>query len=111
MPKVKTQEPVEQEQTEQEPKAKTGQRLILLDGTKIEDGLAGYADGKLWCWIHGFTMREAADIFFDAAKTGKIICEQDEMSHEYADFTNCVNLFIDSDGKVSACLTRRNANV
>lgn len=90
---------------------KTGQRLIFLDGTIIEGGSCGYADAKLWCWVKGFTMPEAAQIFFDPAKTGKIIFEYGEMSNEYDGFTNCINLFIDNDGQISACLTRGNLNV
>lgn len=90
---------------------KTGQRLILLDGTIIENGSCGYADGNLWCWITGYTMQQAAAIFFDPDKTGKIIFEYGEMSDEYEGFTNCINLFIDSDGKVSVCLVRGDASV
>lgn len=85
---------------------KTGQRLILNDETVIEDGSCGYANGCLWCWVTGFTMAEAAAIFFDSEKTAKIVYEYGEMSNEYDGFTNCTNLFIDDDGKVSACLKR-----
>ena len=90
----------------QDQKQKTGQRLILNDGTVIEDGRCGYASGNLWCWVSGYTMPEAAGIFFDAGKTAKIVYEYGEMSNEYDGFTNCTNLFIDDDGKVSACLKR-----
>ena len=50
---------------------KEGQRLILMDETTIEDGKCGYADGRLWCWLIGYTMQQAAGIFLDPAKTGK----------------------------------------
>lgn len=85
---------------------KTGQRLILMDGTQIEDGKAGYSDGRLWCWVTGYTLAEAAAIFLDPAKTGKIVYEYGEMSTEYDGFTSCTNLFIDNDGKVYACLAK-----
>lgn len=85
---------------------KTGQRLILMDGTTIEDGSCGYSTGCLWCWVHGYTMTEAAQIFFDPSKTGRIIFEYGEMSDTYEGFTNCTNLFIDTDGQVSVCLTK-----
>ena len=85
---------------------KTGQRLILMDGTVIENGNCGYSAGSLWCWVHGFTMPEAAQIFFDPSKTGKIVYEYGQMTDEYEGFTNCVNLFVDVDGKVSACLVK-----
>ena len=90
---------------------KTGQRLILNDGTVIEDGRCGYSTGSLWCWITGYTMSEAAGIFFDPEKTSIIVYEYGEMSDEYQGFTNCVNLFIDEDGQVSACLKRGGTNV
>ena len=85
---------------------KEGQRLILMDETTIEDGKCGYADGRLWCWLIGYTMQQAAGIFLDPAKTGKIVYEYGEMSSEYDGFTNCTNLFIDNDGKVSVCLMK-----
>ena len=88
------------------PNQKTGQRLIFKDGTTIENGSCGYSQGFLWCWIHGYTMQEAAAIFFDPNKTGKITYEYGEMSDDYVGFTNLTNLFIDVDGQVSACLTR-----
>lgn len=83
-----------------------GQRLILKDGTKIEDGSCGYADGRLWCWVHGYSLQQAARIFTNPAKTGKIVYQYGEMSSEYDGFTECVNLFIDNDGKVSVCLVK-----
>ena len=92
-------------------KQRTGQRLIFLDGSEIENGSCGYSNGCLWCWITGYTMQQAAAIFFDPSKTGKIIYEYGEMSDKYDGFTNCTNLFIDNDGQVSACLKRSDANV
>jgi hypothetical protein len=77
----------------------------------IEDGAAGSSAGNLWCWLSGYTMQQAAQIFFDPSKTGKIIFEYGEMSDEYDGFTNCTNLFIDGDGKISVCLTRGSTNV
>ena len=85
---------------------KTGQRLIFDDGTTIENGSCGYSSGSLWCWVHGFTMQEAAQIFFDPAKTRQITYEYGEMSDVYENFTNCVSLLIDNDGQISACLIR-----
>ena len=90
---------------------KTGRRLILMDGTTIEDGGAGSSAGMLWCWVTGMTMPQAAQVFFDPTKTGKIIFEYGEMSDEYDGYTNCTNLFIDGEGKVSVCLTRGASNV
>lgn len=85
-----------------------GQRLILMDGTIIENGRCGYSDGHLWCWVIGYTMQQAAGIFFDPDKTGEIVYQYGEMSDRYEGFTVCTNLFIDNDGKVSVCLVRGN---
>lgn len=96
-------EQVTQEQTTQE--QKIGQRLILKDGTTIEDGTCGYADGHLWCWLPGFTMQEAAQIFFDPEKTGRITFEYGEFTDVYEEFTVCTNLFVNAD-KIDVCLIR-----
>ena len=95
-----------QEQTQEQPIQKTGQRLILKDGTIIEGGRCGYADAHLWCWITGYTMQQAAAIFLDPEKTSRIVYEYGEMSKEYDGFTVCTNLFIDNDGLVSVCLVK-----
>lgn len=86
-------------------------RLILNDGTVINDGRCGYADARLWCWIMGYTMSEAAGIFFDASKTERIVYEFGEMTSEYDGFTECVSLNINEDGQVSVCLKRGGVNV
>ena len=83
-----------------------GQRLILMDGTIIENGRCGYSDGHLWCWVTGYTMQQAAGIFLDPDKTETIVYQYGEMSDRYEDFTVCTNLFIDNDGQVSVCLVR-----
>ena len=85
--------------------------LVFADGTKIEGASCGYAEGNLWCWVTGFTMPQAAQVFFDPAKTERIIFQYGEMTQEYDGFTNCVNLFIDYDGKISACMKRGDVNV
>lgn len=85
---------------------KTGQRLILADDTVIENGSAGYSDGHLWCWVTGFTMQEAAAVFFDPEKTQEIVYEYGEMSDTYTGYTVCTNIFINSDGVISVCLVR-----
>ena len=90
---------------------KTGQRLILNDGTIIENGRCGYSDGQLWAWITEYTMDQAARVFFDPSRTSMIVYEYGEMSETYENFTNCTNLMIDVDGMVSVCLTRGNVNV
>lgn len=86
--------------------AVTGRRLILNDGTIIEDGEAGYSQGALWLYITGYTMAEAAVILFDPAKTAKIVFQYGEMQDEYEGYTSCRTLMIDVDGRVSACMVK-----
>lgn len=84
----------------------TGQRLILNDGTTIENGRAGYSQGFLWCHFKDFTMQQAAAIFLDEEKTSKIVFQYGEMQDEYNGFTSCIRLLIDVDGLVSVCMER-----
>ena len=82
-----------------------GRRLILMDGTQIEDGSCGYADRRLWCYVKNYTMPQAAQVFLDPSKTGKIIFQYGDMSDEYDGFTYCTNIFLDED-QVSVCLRK-----
>lgn len=84
----------------------TGRRLILNDGTVIENGEAGYSQGFLWLWFSGYTLPEAARMAFDPYTMLKIIYQYGEMQDEYTDYTNCITLQIDVDGKISVCMTK-----
>lgn len=88
------------------PKKRTGQRIILADGTRIENGTAGLADGFLWCWFGGMTLPEAAALFLDPAKTNLITFEYGEMVDSYEGYTNCTNLSAGADGQISVCMTK-----
>lgn len=83
-----------------------GKRLILADGTEIEDGAAGYAEGFLWLYISGYTMQQAALIFFDPSKTAHIIFQYGDMQDEFAGFTDCKTLTKDADGNISVCMAK-----
>ena len=83
-----------------------GRRLILKDGTVIENGEAGYSNGTLCCFIPGWTLPQAAAVFFDPAKTKKIIFQYGEMEDVYTGYTECVNLMIDTDGLVTVCMEK-----
>ena len=82
-----------------------GRRLILNDGTTIENGEAGCADGSLWCYLPGYTMQQAASLFFDAAKTAKIIFQYGNMEDEYNGYTNCVTITT-AGGMTSVCMKK-----
>lgn len=80
-------------------------RLILNDGTIIENGWAGLADGFLWLWLPGWTIQQAAAVAFDPSRTGKIVYQYGEMQDEFEGFTNCTNL-MQGDGEAAVCLTK-----
>lgn len=88
----------------------TGRRLILNDGTVIEGGRAGYAQGLLWCYMTGYTMQQAASLFFDSSKTDRIVFQYGEMQDEYEGYTDCVTIRIDVDGEVAVCLKMVSGN-
>ena len=79
---------------------------LILGNLTIENGRAGYSNGRLWCWITGYTMASAAQIFFNPENTSHIVYEYGELQDVYDGYTNCTNLFIDSDGQISVCLTK-----
>ena len=83
----------------------SGRRLILADGTRIENGEAGYYDGFLWLKLPGMTMAEAATIVFNPAKTRTIWFQYGEMEEEYKGFTNCTAMLAE-DGQISASLVK-----
>lgn len=69
-----------------------GHRLILADGTEIENGRAGYDAGYLVLWLPGYTMAEAAAVAFNPLKTDRIVFQYGEMEDEYEHFTTCTTL-------------------
>ena len=82
-----------------------GQRIILNDGTIIEDGNAGACDGYLWLYMTGYTMKQASDMFLEQTeKTGTIKFQYGEMEDVYEGYTNCITLMIDIDGYLSVCM-------
>ena len=87
-----------------------GTRLIMLDGTTIENGKAGYSGGFLWLYLTGMTLPSAAAIFFDPNKTDNIIFQYGEMEDIYQHFTVCRSLMIDVDGEISVCMERERAD-
>ena len=82
----------------------TGRRLVLNDGTQIENGEAGYADGFLWLFIPGYTIQQGI-VFFDPEKTSKIIYQYGEMEDTYTGFTNCRTLMI-QEGRLAVQMTQ-----
>ncbi len=52
-------------------------RLILADGTVLEDCECGYDSKSLWCFLKGISFSEAFQIFSGPDKFNKIIFELD----------------------------------
>ena len=80
--------------------------LTLNNGTVIDGGYAGYSQGRLWCYFAGYTIQEAAALFFDPAKTSHIVYQYGSHTEEYDGFTECVLVSIDVDGKCSISLAK-----
>ena len=55
-------------------------------------------------------MQQAAVLFFDPSKTSRIEFDYGDMQNVYEGYTNCFNLGIDVDGKVTVGLTRGGNN-
>lgn len=83
-----------------------GERLILADGTIIENGRAGSAGGVLWLYVPGWTMANAAQIFMNSVMTHRIRYEYGEMADTYEGFTVCKVLMDDGEGMISVCLAK-----
>ena len=83
-----------------------GQRLILNDGTIIEDGSAGYADEFLWLYLQGYSMTQAAFLFLNADKTWKIVYQYGDMEKTYEGFTVCTYIQMDDENTLSVCMKR-----
>lgn len=84
----------------------TGRRLILNDGTILEDGEAGLAQDHLWLWFSGLTMQEAASMCFDPEKMSRIVFQYGEMEDSFDGFTACIAMQIGEDGRISVCLVK-----
>lgn len=82
-----------------------GRRLILADGTRIEDGEAGLWEGSLWCYLPGWALDRAARIFTNPAKTSEIRYQYGEMEDVFRGYTNCINIMTES-GQISVCLVK-----
>ena len=87
-----------------------GRQIVLNDGTIIPNGEVGYSEGTLCCWFYGYTMQEAANLFFDSSKTSRIVFDYGDMEDVYVGFTNCTNIGIDTDGRVFVVLVRGGNN-
>ena len=75
-------------------------RLILNDGTVIENGGAGDAGRTLWLTLPGYTMQKAAETAFNAGKTARIEHEYGNVKDVYEGYTRCTAI-MDEDTRIS----------
>lgn len=86
----------------------TGRRLILNDGTELENGEAGYSDNTLWCYVPGISMQQAAALFFDQEKTAKIVFQYGEMQNVYEGYTDPA-IIMQADNQIKIALKKPEA--
>ena len=71
-------------------------RLVLADGTVLDECECGYADRQLWCYLRNLTFNQAFQLFSDSEKTCEIIFEyglETALTREtYSDFTYIVSI-------------------
>lgn len=80
--------------------------LLLNDGTVVEKGHAGLADGFLWLGFPGWTMQKAAEKAFDANAMNRIIWNVSEDDEEvYTGYTVCRHIDQD-DGEIAVCMVK-----
>ena len=83
-----------------------GRRVILKDGTRFENGEAGYASGFLWLYLRGCSMASAASTFMNPLKTDLIVFQYGDMEDRYEGFTKCTDLMDDRNGTISVCMVK-----
>lgn len=63
-------------------------KLVLADGTVLENSECGYYEHELHCWVKDRTMTEVFELFSDPDKTRVI-------SYTYRDYTQIYRGFVD----------------
>lgn len=82
-------------------------QVILNDGTVIEGGEAGLSSmGNLWIWVPGYTMPQAAMMFLDPEKTGRIIFRHESTDEVFEGYINCTFISVEETGKIRICMQK-----
>lgn len=88
----------------------TGRRLILNDGTILENCEAGLTPTSLWLYLKGVPIQEATFTFYDDSKTAKIVFQYGEMQDVYEGYTDCSIIKENEVGDVSVCMKKGTDN-
>ena len=85
-------------------------KLILNDGTVIDGGSAGYADGFLWLWLPEWTIQRGASIIASPDLTvrtmSRIIFKYEaDMEEVYSGYTVCTAIMQEGD-TLAICLVK-----
>ena len=80
------------------------EKLILNDGTELENSHVLLSGTTLWFYLNGVTFNEAYELMSDPEKTGKIIAEYYGSVAEYDSYTDLFCLRREDDGMVSGGL-------
>ena len=87
------------------PEQREGFRIILADGTTIEDARASLADGFFWMYIPGITIQEATEFAFDPEKMSKIRYQHGQAEEEYDGYITPYHLMT-NPSEISVCMTK-----
>ena len=82
-----------------------GHRLILADGTEIDNGRAGISSGFLWLWVPDKPFWDVGDIVRDPEKTAEITYQYGEMQDIYENYTDCTVLMV-QENEIAVCLKK-----
>ncbi len=80
-------------------------KVVLNNGTVIDDGSVGLSDGFLWLFMPGYTMQDAAAVAFNPEAVRRIIWQAGDDEYVYTGYTVCTNIGAE-DGRIAVCLVK-----
>jgi len=83
-----------------------GLRLILNDGTVIENGRAGVSENDLVLWFPNYSLQQVASIVFNKTKMLRVSFQSGSDSVTYQGYTNCTMISDNYTGEVVACMKK-----
>ena len=96
------------------PEADAVRRLVLADGTVLDQSECGYAERKLWCYLKNLTFADAFQIFSNPDKIGVIKFEYgltDQYTRiTYTGFTD-IQTITSRELSIDVCVTGDNTSI